>query len=171
MSIEGFLRRRDVLTALALVLFALSVIKLYSHYTSEWSPLRFHQSTFDGDSALAIAAVAVSVMMVYPRKASVDFAALVSFLASWKIATKFYPRFVVLSSAPDMLWCLYIIFCAVVLALGSRSVELRPSDQTPRPATSPIRTGRGLSSDAGARPSETNGPSGVQTYYGFDTLG
>lgn len=131
MSIRGFFRRRDVLTVLAMVLFGLSVIKLYSHYTSAWSPLRFHQSTFDGDSALAIIAVAVSLMMVYPRRASVDFALLISFLASWKIATKFYPRFVVLSSAPDILWCLYLIFCAVILTLGSRPVELRPGDQAP----------------------------------------
>ena len=126
MSIKGFLRRRDVLTILALVLLALSVIKLYSHYTSVWSPSRFHQSTFDGDSALAIIAAVVSLMMIYPRKASADFAALISFLACWKIATKFYPNFVALSSAPDILWCLYLIFCAWVLTLGRRPVELRP---------------------------------------------
>jgi hypothetical protein len=153
-SIKGFFRRRDVLTTFAIVLFALSAIELYSHYTGVWSPLRFHQSTFDGDSALAIVAVAVSLMMVYPGKASVDFVALISFLASWKIATKFYPRFVVLSSAPDILWCLYLIFCAVVLALGSRPVELRPGDQAPRPAPPPTRAGRALPSDAGARHQE-----------------
>lgn len=155
MSIKGFFRRRDVLTTLAMVLFALSVIKLYSHYTSEWSPLKFHQSTFDGDSALAIVAVAVSLMMVYPRRASVDFSALISFLASWKVATKFYPRFVVLSSAPDIMWCLYIVFCAAVLALGSGSVALRQSEQAPRPATLPTRADRPLSSNAGAPTRET----------------
>jgi hypothetical protein len=133
-SIKGFFRRRDVLTALAVVLLALSVMKLYSHYTSVWSPLNFHQSTFDGDSALAIVGVAVSLMMVYPRKASADLAALISLLASWKISTKFYPRFVVLSSTPDILWCLYLIFCAVVLTLGSAMEELRPGDQAPPPA-------------------------------------
>jgi hypothetical protein len=141
-SIKGFLRRRDVLAILAVVLLVLSVTKLYSHYTSEWSPSRFHQSTFDGDSALAIIAAVVSLVMIYPRKASVDFAALVSFLASWKIATKFYPRFVVLSSGPDILWCLYLIFCAWVLTLGSRPVELRPGDQAPRPAAPPTQAAR-----------------------------
>jgi hypothetical protein len=141
-SIRGFLRRRDVLTILAMVLFAVSVVKLYSHYTSVWSPSRFHQSTFDGDSALAIITAVVSLMMIYPRKASADFAALISFLASWKIATKFYPRFVVLGSAPDILWCLYLVFCAWVLTLGSRPVELRPSGQDPLPTAPPTRAAR-----------------------------
>ncbi len=152
-SIKGFLRRRDVLTILAIVLFASSVIKLYSHYTSEWAPSRFHQSTFDGDSALAIVASVVSVMMIYPRRASVDFAAMISLLASWKIATKFYPRFVVLSSGPDILWCLYIILCTVILALGSGPAELRPGDQVPPPTAPPTGAGLDSATGAGARAS------------------
>jgi hypothetical protein len=109
------LTARKIIVFLGLALLIMSTIKLYSHYTGAWSPFQFNQSTFDGDSALAIMSMAVSLLMVFQKRASVDFRLLVCFFVIWKIGTKVYPKWVVRGDIADVTWCLYLIVCVTLL--------------------------------------------------------
>lgn len=109
------LTRRKFIVFLGLALLIMSTIKLYSHYTGAWSPFKFNQSTFDGDSALAITSMAVSLLMVFQKRASVDFRLLGCFFAIWKIGTKVYPKWVVQGDIADVVWCLYLVLCVTLL--------------------------------------------------------
>jgi hypothetical protein len=124
------------------VLLFTSVWELYNHYTGIWSPFLFTQSAFDGDTVLALVGIAFSCIMLLPRETSWDLAIIVSMLAGFKLVTKYLPSnnlhvYSGLGLVPDVLWCIYIIFCAVVMARYDKRITRRGQGSLNSPALTP----------------------------------
>jgi hypothetical protein len=124
------MRARTYARIFGAVLLLTSAWELYDHYMGVWSPFLFRQSAFDGDTVIALVGIALACIMLIPSKTSGALAAVVSLVAGFKLVTKFLPsnhlnlyaNFVVV---PDVLWCIYLIFCAVLMARYSGRITRR----------------------------------------------
>ncbi|MGA2199342.1 MAG: hypothetical protein ABSG45_05335 [Nitrososphaerales archaeon] len=126
------------------VLLFTSAWKLLNHYTGVWSPFLFRQSAFDGDTVLALVGIVFACMMLLSRETSWDLAIIVSLLAGFKLVTKFLPSNNLnvhggLGPVPDVLWCVYMVFCAVVMAQYSKRIARRELGSLNSPASAPTR--------------------------------
>jgi hypothetical protein len=136
------MRARTYAQILGAVLLFVSVWKLYNHYTGVWSPFHFTQSAFDGDTVLALIGIGLSCMMLLSRVTSWDLALIVSLLAGFKLVTKFLPSDRLhlsggMGVVPDILWCIYMIFCAVVMARYSNRITRREHGSLDSPVSAP----------------------------------
>ncbi|MGD0638875.1 MAG: hypothetical protein ABSA72_12630 [Nitrososphaerales archaeon] len=124
------MRARNYARIFGVVLLLTSVWEVYNHYTGVWSPFLFRQSAFDGDTVIALVGIALACIMIIPSKTSWALAAIVSLVAGFKLVTKFLPSshlnlYANLVVVPDVLWCTYLIFCAVLMARYSGRITGR----------------------------------------------
>lgn len=140
--------RRQARLLLAEALFSVSAVMLISHYAGPYSPYSnptaqaLGVNVFDADTVLSMVGMIASVLMVL-QKVSLGFAGLVSFLASFKLATKFftaltpfsmvYPAYsspllppgIICVNVADILWCALIIICAVFALWDGGLLKIR----------------------------------------------
>jgi hypothetical protein len=129
------MRARTYARIFGVALLITSAWELYDHYTGVWSPFLFRQSAFDGDTVIALVGIALACIMIIPSKTSWALATIVSLVAGFKLVTKFLPSnhlnlYANLVVVPDVMWCTYLIFCAVLMARYSGRItgrDLGPS--------------------------------------------
>jgi hypothetical protein len=102
----------------------------------------FRQSAFDGDTVIALVGMALACIMIIPSKTSWALAAIVSLVAGFKLVTKFLPSNHLYIYAnpvvvPDVLWCICLIFCAVLMARYSGRITRRELGSAGSAASAP----------------------------------